>query len=422
MKLIETTIYLLPGVLSRAQVLEIFRLCLSTYRWFVPARYGRGEAEIHIEPKDATPEFLAARYSEWGDIIIAPRRRREQFLVISPSNEMWAAAYYGHISWYTPLKVSPKWRTAHLDQVATLMRMVSSPLALCGVDEDFDKKLWRTIKDPELGGSMMTTTVPGYEKGLAGIYWRNFYGSMFIRLFGDRLTSLPKEYTRDLGGDLWLVEPYELPDMAGTPEAQARERAIIEHLGPECFYDHERHIMPTRVPELPPVPPSSGALWRPPPGEPQNEVERVLAEYWDWAAREWEQAGVMYRKTDRGYLLLTSPTTDRAKAVLDWAYANLDNPLLLMRTPKQVADYLQAKSNALAQPSPVDPRPELARIREALGPTAFEALLNLIPTMGDIEAALRSFAKDDPEAQELLPRVRGLRQLAELLSFVPLKR
>jgi hypothetical protein len=47
------------------------------------------------------------------------------------------------------------------------------------------------------------------------------------------------------------VQPYELPTQAGTPEGEARERQIIAHLGPECFYDHERHLKPTRVLDLP---------------------------------------------------------------------------------------------------------------------------------------------------------------------------
>jgi hypothetical protein len=48
------------------------------------------------------------------------------------------------------------------------------------------------------------------------------------------------------------VQPYELPTQAGTPEAIARERQLIEHLGPECFYDHQHHRKPRRRPQLPP--------------------------------------------------------------------------------------------------------------------------------------------------------------------------
>ncbi len=61
-----------------------------------------------------------------------------------------------------------------------------------------------------------------------------------------RLTDPPWKSLRDLV----LVQPYELPTEAGTERGKARERALIEHLGPECFYDHEHHTPPTRLPVL----------------------------------------------------------------------------------------------------------------------------------------------------------------------------
>jgi hypothetical protein len=52
-----------------------------------------------------------------------------------------------------------------------------------------------------------------------------------------------------------LVQPYELPTQAGTPEGESRERQLISLLGADCFYEHERHVKPTRRPVLaPPVP------------------------------------------------------------------------------------------------------------------------------------------------------------------------
>jgi hypothetical protein len=73
-------------------------------------------------------------------------------------------------------------------------------------------------------------------------------------MFGEHLASLslPAEFKQDLGGGIALVQPYELPTQAGTPEAIARERQLIEHLGPDCFYDHEHHRKPTRLQGLPP--------------------------------------------------------------------------------------------------------------------------------------------------------------------------
>jgi hypothetical protein len=64
------------------------------------------------------------------------------------------------------------------------------------------------------------------------------------------LAALPCESRQELGDGMVLVQPYDLPTQGGTPEGEARERQIITCLGPECFYDHERHLTPKRRPEL----------------------------------------------------------------------------------------------------------------------------------------------------------------------------
>ncbi len=89
-----------------------------------------------------------------------------------------------------------------------------------------------------------------YSEGLAGLFWRNFYGPPFVRMFGERLDALPAECRKPLGEDIVLVQPYALPTEAGTEAGRARERELISLLGPECFYDHEHHTLPTRRPVL----------------------------------------------------------------------------------------------------------------------------------------------------------------------------
>ncbi len=95
--------------------------------------------------------------------------------------------------------------------------------------------------------------VRGYSEGLAGLFWRNFFGPPFTRMFGERLSALPSSAKQDLGGGIVLVQPYELPTQAGTPEGLASERQLIAQLGEECFYDHECHLKPSRRPVLPHV-------------------------------------------------------------------------------------------------------------------------------------------------------------------------
>jgi hypothetical protein len=130
------------------------------------------------------------------------------------------------------------------------MRLVESPLAYSGVRSDIRRKESRLVPRADGLGQEEVFNVRDYSEGLAGLFWRNFYGPPFTRMFGERLATLPADARKELGDGIVLVQPYELPTQAGTPEGQARERELIAHLGPECFYDHERHLKPTRVPEL----------------------------------------------------------------------------------------------------------------------------------------------------------------------------
>jgi hypothetical protein len=128
------------------------------------------------------------------------------------------------------------------------MNLVQSPLAQSALQSDADKKNWFLV---DKGGYQEEAfTVRDYSQGLAGVFWRNFYGPPFVRLFGERLDALPPGCVRRLGEELVLVQPYELPTEAGTEAGLARERELVRLLGPECFYDHQHHTLPTRRPVL----------------------------------------------------------------------------------------------------------------------------------------------------------------------------
>ncbi|AKJ01385.1 hypothetical protein ATI61_10395 [Archangium gephyra] len=137
------------------------------------------------------------------------------------------------------------------------MRLVQSPLAFAGLETDLHGKQRRLVHKsiPTDTGKDFTWseeefTVRDYSEGLPGLVWRNFYGPPFLRMFGERLDTLPTGCRQSLGGDIVLVRPYELPTEAGTEAGTARELELISLLGPECFYDHERRTLPTRRPVL----------------------------------------------------------------------------------------------------------------------------------------------------------------------------
>jgi len=155
------------------------------------------------------------------------------------------------ISWLTEPRFAEDrdWAVNHLHQVATLMRFLESPLAVTARTDDTHAKDSHLV--PKEGYMEEAITVRHYSEGLAGVYWRNFYGPPFVELFGERLKQLPTGTWQAFEGGIVLTQPYALPGDAFTEAGKAREREFIQLLGPECFYDHEKHTLPTRRPHLP---------------------------------------------------------------------------------------------------------------------------------------------------------------------------
>ncbi|WP_257461604.1 hypothetical protein [Archangium lipolyticum] len=250
MRHLETQIELPPGLLSSAVVREFLRLGLEQYRWFTPMRYGTGTLRETLDPKHVDFDVLLAFYEERECLCVAARTDQD-FFWLSPARPE-SQRRFGRLVLATSPNTAKKsaWRAAHIEQVTELMRLLRAPLAFAGHQEDIDRKTDLLV--PEELGSRLDFTVRNYSEGLAGLFWRNFFGPPFVSMFGERLTSLPEDCRKPLGDGLVLVQPYELPTDAGTEHGDARERALIEHLGPECFYDHARHLKPTRLPVLHP--------------------------------------------------------------------------------------------------------------------------------------------------------------------------
>jgi hypothetical protein len=247
---LDTFVSLPPGLPSGELVGKLLGIIFREYRWFEPRRYGSASLSNAIDPmcRDFAP--LLAYYEERKNLCVAARTDKD-FLWFLPARSD-EPRHIGRISWTTSTSSASKasWRTAHAQQVVELMRLVQSPLAITGLEEEFERKTRRWVR--EGAGETRVVKVRDYSEGLAGLFWRNFYGPPFIRMFGQRLDALPTACRAAFGDDIALVQPYELPTAAGTEAGIARERELISLLGPECFYDHEHHRLPTRRPEVVP--------------------------------------------------------------------------------------------------------------------------------------------------------------------------
>jgi hypothetical protein len=247
-----TRISLPPGRPSHTLMRELLRLVFEEFRWFEPRRYGDEALPDRIDPAHIDYDALLSHYEEHCDLFVAAKTNRDFILIFPAKHDAppFDPPYRGSITWVTSAKSAAKasWRTAHIEQVTRLMCLLGSPYAVTALDEDYEGKKQRRV---DMGTfHQQVPTVRGYDEGLAGLFWRNFFGPPFVRLFGERLSSLPPESLQTLDEELVLVQPYELPTLAGTDEGRARERSLIQLLGPECFYDHERHTPPSRRPVL----------------------------------------------------------------------------------------------------------------------------------------------------------------------------
>ncbi|MCY1082002.1 hypothetical protein [Archangium lansingense] len=250
---LKSNIDLPPDCPSSAVIREFLRLVFEKYRWFVPMRYEHVPSfEEQLDPDRIDYDALIATYEEHQSLCIAARTDSDFICIFPSTDDSRPYCYNGSILWRASAKWAskPDWRAAHVEQVAEIMRLVSSPLAQASLGEDVERKTRRMIPNEDGHGSTETFTLRNYSAGLSGLFWRNFFGPPFVRMFGGRLASLPEDCRKPLGEELVLVQPYELPTEAGTDQGNARERALIEQLGPECFYDHEHHTPPSRLPAL----------------------------------------------------------------------------------------------------------------------------------------------------------------------------
>jgi hypothetical protein len=254
LKYLVTYFRLPPGPPSSEDFLQLVQLVFKEYRWFRPERYGRALMKERLAPDVTDFDALVSYYDEFRNITIAARTDRD-FVMLAPAKAHDPNPLYtGVFTWTTSMTEAkkPAWRNAHVPQVLEVMRRLGSPFAYSGLSEDLVRKKRLLVPAPNGVGSIETFTVLEPSEGLAGLYWRNFFGPPLTRMFGDRLLSLPPGMSQDLGNGSVLVQPYELPTQAMTPEGDAAEQRLITVLGPECFYDHEQHRKPTRVPELSP--------------------------------------------------------------------------------------------------------------------------------------------------------------------------
>jgi len=391
-------LFLPPGPLPAPKVKQLLVLLVESYRWLKPTSYEvRGQRARTIAPGQPFIDDVIDTYCSTDDFWINGRTKNEGMtILLSPT-------YDGYLSCWWPsdkLVRGAQATETFVRQVVELMRLLDSPLAHAALWADAQPKTRWSDRGPY---DSLVIFLNDYSQGLPGLFWRTFLGRPFVRLFGDRLASLPPDTARDLGGDIWLVQPYPTPADALTGGGKARERAIIEHLGKDCFFDHELELKPTRKPDLPPLDTKTlkrewkrrGLERTYGKGSPEVESSMKFDEFRVWGEEQ--------RHKETPWFIAE---------VEQWARERLEDPILLQSTPEQVAEMLRARSKEPGPPPPTATLGEVAaRLEGQLGNETVQTLLELGRIAHDVEKHAGHLV--DPE---LMTKVRAVKGLAELAT------
>lgn len=99
------------------------------------------------------------------------------------------------------------------------------------------------------GGGTMAVGVD-VSRHLPGLYWLNFFGQAYRDLIGrEKLLSAPAYEVREVDDGVMLALHSD-PRAWTTDEFGSRERAILEHLGPEYFFNKDDLSKPTIAPHF----------------------------------------------------------------------------------------------------------------------------------------------------------------------------
>ena len=77
--------------------------------------------------------------------------------------------------------------------------------------------------------------------GIPGVYWANFFGPIYVRLFGrEKFLTVPAYQREEMPNGSFLLLTSASPVHYTYPKARAFERAIVDHLGQHAFFEKKR--------------------------------------------------------------------------------------------------------------------------------------------------------------------------------------
>lgn len=236
----------LPGSPDEPHLAQAFELLLGDPGMFEARRLG----DVMLDMGDQAA-FLAEHYPHFQ----ARTQAGHPMFVYGPG-ESYVLVHFslradagGHVSGYFP----DAGEEPLLERISTLAGHLEAPFTSvhcnprdASIDRRSDRH--RELLKDRTGRQAFPFWV---KWGLPGIAYRSLFGRPFVDLIGlDRFATLPPDvaWPRE---KLWVV--------AGSPSAGvwtfdpmcAQERRVIDHLGPQYFFDVETGALPTELPDVP---------------------------------------------------------------------------------------------------------------------------------------------------------------------------
>jgi hypothetical protein len=128
-----------------------------------------------------------------------------------------------------------------------IARIAMHPAFLWGAAYDSEEFRQRNIDDTGGGVRAMGRDM---SRSLPGLYWVNVFGAPYRALIGrETIRTAPATHVNDAKTSSCLFV-YENPEEWRTVESQQRHKSVLEHLGPQYFFDRENPSAATVAPEF----------------------------------------------------------------------------------------------------------------------------------------------------------------------------
>lgn len=230
---------------------EFVNILVSENDFLLPERFDRREPERFIFNPDDLTKFI----ENWtSDVIGLITKRKKPYL-----------AWMDISIWYREAKLFNRIMSGfdkrYFKKESNIARLLSCARRLynwgsvshgyISHSKDWDTKHCFDVITEDAYGKPTATGGVHLKEGLPGIYWANFFGPVYVELFGkEKFLTVPAYHKEELPDGGFFLLTSASPFDYGKPEVHELEEKIIDHLGREAFFEKAYPKKVCRVPQF----------------------------------------------------------------------------------------------------------------------------------------------------------------------------